>query len=60
MVRKFNSHAAADEADRMWRRRLTPPQRLDILLDLLAAQRGTDEAANRFARVYRIVKRGRR
>ena len=60
MVRKFNSHAEADEADWIWRRGLSPQQRLDILLDLLAAQRGTDEAANRFERVYRIVKRGRR
>ena len=56
IVRKFSSHAAAEEADRAYYRSLTPNQRLDILLELIASQRGPDEASLRIARVCRTVK----
>lgn len=57
VVRKFKSHAEAAAADREYYHSLTPQQRLDILLDIIASQRGTDEASQRLACVYRIVKR---
>lgn len=57
VVRKFRSHTDAAAADRAYYRSLTPQQRLDVMLDIIASQRGTDEASQRLARVYRIVKR---
>ena len=59
--RKFDSHAAADAADRAFYRSLTPEQRLDILLELVHRYReGFDEAGKGFQRVYSIVERARR
>ena len=55
VVRKFNSHTEAEAAERAYYASLTPQQRLDILLDLVAMQRPKDEAADRLARVYRIT-----
>jgi hypothetical protein len=60
VVHKFRSHAEADAADRAYYHRLTPDQRMDVLLDLINAQRGTDEASQRLARVCRVVKRAPR
>ena len=57
VVQKFSSHAAAAAADRAYYHSLTPQQRLDILLDLIASQRGPDEASQRLARVCQIIKR---
>jgi hypothetical protein len=56
VVAKFSSHTQAAAADRAYCQSLTPKQRLDIMLELIASQRGTDEASQRFARVCRIVK----
>ena len=56
-ARKFDSHHAADAADRAYYRSLSPAQRLDILLDLINAQRSHDETSQRLARVCRVVKR---
>ena len=51
-VRVFNSFKDADDADRAFYRSLTPEQRLDILLQLIA-QHGP---VKRLERVYKIVK----
>jgi hypothetical protein len=61
IARKFDTFAESEQADRHYYLGLTPQERLDILLELIARYRDTqDEAARRFARVYRIVERPRR
>jgi hypothetical protein len=55
VARKFSSFAESDRADREYYRSLTPEQRLDILLELVARAQD-DEAEQGFARVYRVVK----
>jgi hypothetical protein len=55
VIRVFNSHAEADAADRAYYRSLTPQQRLDILLEMLAWGRTGDATGERLERVYRIV-----
>jgi hypothetical protein len=55
IVRKLQSHAAAEQADTEYYRSLTPQQRLDLLLDLLR-QVTSNEAEQGFVRVYRITK----
>jgi hypothetical protein len=57
----FRSFADAERAERQFNRALTPAQRLEILFRLqqLAAP-PTDETAEGFPRVYRLVKRVRR
>jgi len=60
-VRKFNSHAESAAADRAYYRQLSSRARLDILLELVARYREEfGEAAEGFARVYRVVQRPRR
>ena len=57
VVRIFNSHAEANAADREFYRRLTPQQRVDMLLELVAANlEETGQADVEFKRVYRIVR----
>jgi hypothetical protein len=53
-VRKFESHAAAEQADQEYYRSLTPQQRLDLLLELVR-QATSHEGQQGFARVYRIT-----
>jgi hypothetical protein len=60
VVHKFTSFAEAQGADKAYYRSLTPQQRLDVLLGILASQRSDDENSQRFVRVCRIVKRGGR
>jgi hypothetical protein len=55
IVRKFQSHAAAEQADTEYYRSLKTQHRLDLLLDLLR-QVTSNEAEQGFARVYRITK----
>ena len=55
---KFTSWKDAEAADKAYYRSLTPPQRLDILLEIVASQRVANEDSSRFVRVYRVVKRG--
>jgi len=56
-VAKFSSHQAAEQATLDYNRSLTPQQRLDTLLELIESSRKEDDAAaQRFERVYRIVK----
>ena len=57
VIRQFSSHTRADAADRQYYKSLSPQQRLDILLELVYTQRGHDEASQRLALVYRIIKR---
>jgi hypothetical protein len=60
-VRVFSSFDAAERADDEFYASLTPQQRLDILLDMIAAYReSTGEASEGFARVYRVVELSRR
>jgi hypothetical protein len=55
VARKFSSFAESDRADREYYRSLTPEQRLNILLELVARAQA-DETEQGFARVYRVVK----
>ena len=57
VIRQFSSYARANAADRQYYKSLSTQHRLDILLELVDTQRGNDEASQRLARVYRIVKR---
>jgi hypothetical protein len=55
VAQKFNSFVESERADREYYRSLTPQQRLDILLDLMA--KAYPEAVSQpLERVYRIVK----
>jgi hypothetical protein len=55
-IRVFDTHEAAAEAERDELRAMTPQQRLDRALDLIAWYReARGETAQRFARVARIV-----
>ena len=57
VVARFASFQEADEADRRYYRQLTPQQRLDLLLDMIAQHHEGDDASSKgFERVYRIVK----
>jgi hypothetical protein len=61
VVHQFSSFKQASEADRRYYRQLTPEERLDILLDLIATYRNEqDEAATEFKRVYRVIRLGER
>lgn len=52
----YGSHAESDQADRAFYRSLSPQERLDLLLTLIARHaEPTGEAVEGFARVYRIV-----
>ncbi len=52
----FDSLGAADRSDRAYYAALTPGERLDILLDLIARYRESlGETAERFERVYRVL-----
>lgn len=61
VVRKFKSHAESDQADREYYMSLTPGQRMDIMLELIARYKESfgDEARQGLKRVYRITKLGR-
>lgn len=55
-LRTFSSFREAEEADRAFYASLSPEQRLEILLDLVARHRESmGEAAERLERVYRIA-----
>lgn len=58
--RRFDSHEAADKAEREYYRSLSPAERLDILLTLIANYReALPEAEQGLARVCRIFELGR-
>ena len=61
VVRKFRTFEEAEQAERENYRRMTPDQRLEILLHLLAHPWKQDDAASEgLQRVYRVsqLKRG--
>jgi hypothetical protein len=59
-VRVFGSHVDADRADRAYYASLTPAERLDILLDLVARyQESLGEASKGFERVHRVIELSR-
>lgn len=52
----FHSFDEADQADEEFYAGLTPQERVDILLELVAAHKESQcEAAERFERVYRVT-----
>ena len=60
-VRKFSSFRESERADREYYYSLTPEQRIDILLELVARYRKEhSDAPEGFKRVCRIVKLGER
>jgi hypothetical protein len=61
VFRRFDSLAESSVADSAYYASLTPAQRLEILLELIARHREAQgEAAEGFARVYRVVDLPRR
>jgi len=58
IVRKFRSHAEADAAEVEQDMRLTPEQRIQILLDL-QHWNNPHAATQRFERIYRITQLSR-
>ena len=56
-IKIFRSFAEAERADREYYRSLTPSERIQILLMLRKQHYGSDEIANKFQRVCRIIKR---
>ena len=57
VIRKFDSHEDAARADREYYLSLTPAQRVDILLELVAQHKDSIGATEQgLARVCRIVK----
>ncbi|MCK6551283.1 hypothetical protein L6R52_35940 [Myxococcota bacterium] len=61
IVVRLDSAASADAAERAYYRSLTPEERLDILLTLVAqVAEDLDEAEQGLARVYRVVEFERR
>ena len=61
IVRKFTSFRDSERADRDYYLNLTPEQRIEILLELVARYREDHhDASEGFKRVYRVVElRGR-
>lgn len=56
IVSVFNSFEDADRADDEYYASLSPQQRVDLLLDLIAAYRESlGETGQRLERVYRVV-----
>jgi hypothetical protein len=52
VVRKFDSFAAADEADLQWYRQLTGDQRLELLLEIIMPSDPNEGVIERSARIY--------
>ncbi len=56
VIQAFNSFEEADEAEIAYYASLSPNERVNILLGIIAAYRESQgEAANRFERVCRII-----
>jgi len=61
VLRVFSSFREAEQADWALYASMSPQERLDVLLDLVARQRESmGEAAARLERVYRVVELSRR
>lgn len=59
IVKVFKSHVEAEDSNREFYGTLSPSQRLEILLTLIARYNSAkyDEAGAGFKRVYRVTKR---
>ena len=55
VVHTFHSFAESEEANKQYHLSLSPKQRMEILMELIARGQ-TNETKQRFERVYRIVK----
>jgi hypothetical protein len=56
VINEYSSFAEADQADDLYYASLTPQQRLDILLEMIASYRESlGEAGQKFERVYRVI-----
>ena len=56
-VKRYSSFDQEEKATRDYYLSLTPQERLDILFELIEESRDlTDEASQRFQRVYRVTK----
>lgn len=56
VIQVFRSFTDAEEADEAYYAALSPQERVDVLLDLVASYRESlGEAAEGFARIYRVV-----
>ncbi len=56
-VKRYSSFDEEEKATRDYYLSLTPQERLDILFELIEESRDpTDEASQRFQRVYRVTK----
>lgn len=61
VVRVFSSFREAEEAERTFYTSLSPQERLDVLLELVARHsESMGEDAKRLERVYRVVELSRR
>ena len=61
VLQRFDSFAEAENAERAHYASLTPQERLDLLLELMARWRESlDEAAEGFERIYRVTELPRR
>ncbi len=59
-IRRFETLSEADSAEAEYYAALTPEERLNILLELIAMTRSDqDEDSQRFERVYRVVELSR-
>ena len=57
VIQKFKSQEEAELATREYYRRLSPAERINLLLELIERHHeGDDEASKGLARVYRIIK----
>jgi hypothetical protein len=55
IVAKFPSHQESEKATRLYYQRLSPAERLEILLELIdSSRKGSHATSERFERVYRI------
>lgn len=54
VVKIHKGHKEADAADKAYYKSLTPRQRIDVLLELIAQRHGPDQG---FVRVCKVIKR---
>jgi hypothetical protein len=60
VIRRFKTREEADAADREVWRRMTPGERIRILLEMLYPEESKDESSQRLERVARVVRIQRR
>jgi hypothetical protein len=56
VINKYESFEEAEEADALYYASLTPQQRVDILLEMIASYKDSlGDAGQKFERVYRVT-----